>query len=221
MKDVRGALSGELAAALTAELAAPMQGLRDRLALLVDHIDRYIGESTGPDPYPWQSLQGLRHELGGAYLEANLLMRQLGDVRAVLLAPEEITAVDCAHEVELALNLLAMKHGNVELIADVGVTPPVRAAAGALALVVTRLLWLCAQSAQDVAASAISVRTWAEGEAVWISIADRGRGLALPEHEAEAVHRLLASWGATLDAIVAPGRGGGFELRLHVATLAG
>jgi hypothetical protein len=49
---------------------------------------------------------------------------------------------------------------------------------------------------------------------VWISIADSGRGLPLPEAEAEALQRLLQSWDATLDAVVAPGQGGGFDLRL-------
>lgn len=163
----RASLAGVLAAELAAELTAPMQGLRDRLALLVDHIDRYISHSTGPTPYPWQALQGLRHDLGGAYLEATLLVRQLGDVQAVL-APASGTGegragpVDGAHQIEVALNLLAMKHTHVELIADVGATPPVHAEAGALALVLTRLLWLCAQSVDGVAGSAISLRSWLE-----------------------------------------------------------
>jgi signal transduction histidine kinase len=212
--DVRGVLAGDLAA----ELAGPMQALRDRLALLVDHIDRYVSHSTGPTPYPWQALQGLRQDLGAAYLESTLLVRQLDDVRMVLSSPlGEVVAVDCAREVEVALNLLAMKHAHVELIADVGATPLVRASAGALALVVTRLLWLCARSADGVAGSAISVRTWVEGEAVWISIADSGHGIALADREHAAIVALLEQWQATLEAVVAPGRGCGFELRLAAA----
>jgi hypothetical protein len=214
MIDVRGVLAGELAT----ELAGPMQALRDRLALLVDHIDRHVSHSTGPTPYSWQALQGLRQDLGAAYLESTLLVRQLEDVRVVLSSPlGEVTAVDCAHEVEVALNLLAMKHAHVELIADVGATPLVRAGAGALALVVTRLLWLCAQSADGVVGSAISVRTWVEGEAVLISIADSGHGRALGERESAAILALIEQWQATLEAVVAPGRGCGFELRLLAA----
>ncbi len=232
--DGRGALAGTLAAELAAELAQPMQGLRDRLALLVDHIDRYISHSTGPTPYPWLALQGLRHDLGGAYLEANLLVRQLGDVRTVLAAPAEQGPVDCAHEVEVALNLLAMKHTSVELIADVAVTPPVRAAPGSLALVLTRLLWLCAQSVQGVDGSAISLRTWVEaaaesagegssGEAasearVVIAIADSGHGVSLALPESRALWQLVESWRGTLEMVVAPGHGCNIELRLPIAS---
>jgi signal transduction histidine kinase len=237
----RTSLAGTLAAELAGELAGPMQGLRDRLALLVDHIDRYISHSTGPTPYPWQALQGLRHELGGAYLEATLLVRQLGDVHAVLAPPPAGRAVeggiDCAHEVEVALNLLAMKHTNVELIADVGVTPTVRAAAGALALVITRLLWLCAQSVEGVAGSAISVRSWPETHEVrWsderdapgstidlvvISVADNGHGLQLSDAELASlfglIEQVVASWHGSLGVEVTPGRGCNFELRLRAA----
>jgi signal transduction histidine kinase len=227
--DGHAALVGALASELAAELAAPMQGLRDRLALLVDHIERYISHSTGPTPYPWQSLQGLRGELGGAYLEATLLVRQLGDIQAVL-APSPAGAaseVDAAHEVEVALGLLGMKHPSAELIADVRATPPVRAAAGALGLLLTRLLWLCAESVREAAGSAISLRTWAEpgdgaGErtAVVIAIADNGHGAALSERESRALLSLVESWHGHLDLVVAPGHGCAFELRL-VAAAAG
>jgi signal transduction histidine kinase len=253
----RASLAGTLAGELAGELAAPMQGLRDRLALLVDHIDRYISHSTGPTPYPWQALQGLRHELGGAYLEATLLVRQLGDVRAVLAAPQaegragagheagaEVGHVDCAHEVEVALNLLSMKHTTVELIADVGLTPPVRAEPGALALVITRLLWLCAQSVDGVPGSAISVRTWPEVheptagpeaqdghdaptsvELVVVSIADNGHGLPGTDAELGAlfglIEQVVAGWHGSLGVEVTRGRGCSFELRLPVANRGG
>ncbi len=226
------ALAGALAAELAAELAAPMQGLRDRLALLVDHIERYISHSTGPTPYPWQSLQGLRAELGGAYLESTLLVRQLGDMRAVLTTPPGVSdaagaagaraGVDVAHEVEVALGLLAMKHPGAELIADVRVTPPVRAAAGTLALMVTRLLWLCAQSVRGVAGSAISLRTWVEsvesgGELVILAIADSGHGARLSEEEARAMLGLVDGWGGQLELVVTAERGCACELRLWAA----
>lgn len=223
------ALAGSLAGSLAAELAAPMQGLRDRLALLVDHIERYISHSTGPTPYPWQSLQGLRAELGGAYLESTLLVRQLGDVRAVLTAPHSAgpagaarAGVDVAHEVEVALGLLAMKHPGAELIADVRGTPPVRAAAGTLALVVTRLLWLCARSVRGVTGSAISLRTWVEsgeagGELVILAIADNGHGALLSEEDARAMFGLVDGWDGQLEIVVTAEQGCACELRLWAA----
>lgn len=214
MKLAHDALVGELATELATELAAPMHALRDRLALLVDHIDRYISESTGPTPYPWQALQGLRHDLGGAYLESTLLVRQLDDLRQVLSAATEIGAVDCAREVDVALNLLAMKHGGVDLVADVGMTPLVRATAGSLALVMTRLLWLCVRSAHGVEGAAISVRTWSEPDCVVVSIADSGNGLQVAEPEAAMLRSLLATWKGSLEILVSPGRGCAFELRL-------
>lgn len=213
MRDVRGQLAEELAG----ELAAPMQALRDRLALLVDHLDRYVSSSTGPTPYPWQALHGLRHDLGDAYLEATLLVRQLDEVRQVLSPPGEPGAVDCAPQVEVALDLLAMKHASVELLSDLAVTPPVRAAPGALAMVVTRLLFLCAQSAHGVVGAAISVRSRHEGGAVIVSIADSGQGVSLQDGELAPLAALLEQWSGGLDSLVAPGRGCSFELHLALA----
>ena len=60
----------EVAAEVTHQVVDPLRGLRDRLGLVIDHIERYVATSTGPTPYPWRSLQTLRQDLGAAYLEA-------------------------------------------------------------------------------------------------------------------------------------------------------
>ena len=52
------------------QLAEPVRALRDRLGLVVDHLERHVATSTGPTPYPWRSLQTLRQDLAAAYLEA-------------------------------------------------------------------------------------------------------------------------------------------------------
>ena len=59
-------LGGEVAAEVARQLADPVRALRDRLGLLVDHLERHVATSTGPTPYPWRSLQTLRQELGTA-----------------------------------------------------------------------------------------------------------------------------------------------------------
>lgn len=212
MTEVRGALAGPLAA----ELAAPMQALRDRLALLVDHLDRYVASSTGPTPYPWQALQGLRHDLGDAYLEATRLLRQLEDVRAVLAGGGELGPVDAGHEVEVALGLFSAHHAGLEVVADLGAAPPVLAVPGDLALVVTRLLFLGAASAQGVTGSAISVRLVHEGAAVSISVAASGRGVPWPASERAALTALVQGWRGTFDGVISPERGLSFELVLVV-----
>src|SRR5689334_25425155 len=70
-------LAGEIAVEVARDVAEPIRALRDRLGLVVDHLERHVATSTGPTPYPWRSLQSLRQELAAAYLEATQLARRL------------------------------------------------------------------------------------------------------------------------------------------------
>ena len=55
-------LAGEVAVEVAHQLAEPVRALRDRLGLVVDHLERHVANSTGPSPYPWRSLQALRQD---------------------------------------------------------------------------------------------------------------------------------------------------------------
>src|SRR6185295_19020415 len=59
---IRG-LAGEIAVDIAHQLAEPVRGLRDRLGLVVDHIERHVATATGPTPYPWRALQTLPQDL--------------------------------------------------------------------------------------------------------------------------------------------------------------
>ncbi len=207
-------LQGAFAIELASTVADPSRGLRDRLGLLVDHLERHVATSTGPTPYPWRSLQTLRHDLGAAYLEATQLARRVDELdRAV--SDRVTTAFDVATAVDTGLRL-ADHHfaapNKIELLVDLGAAPPVRGVAGTLALVVAQLVGVCARSARSADNSSLSVRVWTEEGVAMVSIADNGAGDAAWDSAGELVRDIVTPWGVTVDAASAPGQGCAFEL---------
>ena len=45
------ALAGEVAMEVARQLTDPVRALRDRLGLVVDHLERHVATSTGPTPH--------------------------------------------------------------------------------------------------------------------------------------------------------------------------
>lgn len=211
--------AGAVAVDVAAELAAPLAGLRDRLAMLVDSIDRHIAHQTGPEPYPWKSLQALRQDLAASYLDLTSLTQLAADLHATIgalgAAPVEITDVE--HHVEAAVHLAKHRIGpRTELLVDVGWVPPVRAPHGELTLAVARMIAACAASAEHVERAALSVRCRAEDDAwVVITTADNGSGApALAQALAATLAPFAQALGGSFDATSEPGQGSFFELRL-------
>jgi signal transduction histidine kinase len=216
LSDAR-AIAGDVAAEVTHELADPVRALRDRLGLVVDHLERHVALSTGPTPYPWKQLQTLRQDLAAAYLEATQLARRLDELARAVAPEAGADWFDAGAAVDLGLRLAAHHVArDVELLFDLGEPPPARGAAGTLALLVAQLVAVCAVSARSRPGSALSVRVAAAPEPGWvaISIADNGDGNADAERLGELARGVVASWGATVDAASDPGRGCAFELRL-------
>ena len=81
-------LAADVAIEISRQVVEPLRGLRDRLGLVVDHIERHVAQSTGPTPYPWRSLTTLRQDLAAAYLEATQLSRRLEELDQGLAALE-------------------------------------------------------------------------------------------------------------------------------------
>ena len=193
-----------------------MRGLRDRLGLVVDHLERHVAFSTGPTPYPWRSLQTLRQDLAAAYLEATQLARRIEELdRAMATDPPHW--FDLAAAVELGLQLAAHHLSGtpeIEQLFDLGTVPPTRGAPGALALLVAQLVAVCARSARAVPSSSLSVRVTAEDAWAVITIADNGAGTDRASELGELARSVVTSWGGTAEAISASGQGCTFELRL-------
>jgi len=210
----RANLAGDVAVEITRQLAEPVRSLRDRLGLVVDHLERHVATSTGPTPYPWRSLQALRHDLGGAYLEATTLARRIEELDRAL-DEDPPGWFELAAAVDLGLRL-AGHHlaGGLEILIDLGNTPAVRGTPGTLALVVAQLVAACATSARELPGSALSVRTFAESGWAVVQIADNGAGNPRVEALGELVRGILAPWGATIDGTSEAGQGCAFELRL-------
>jgi hypothetical protein len=203
-------LAGDVAIEIVRELAEPIRALRDRLGLVVDHLERHVAGSTGPAPYPWRSVQALRQDLGATYLEATTLARRLDELDRAL-DDEPPGWFDLTLAVELGLRLAEHHLGdNLEILIDFGATPQVRGVAGTLALVVAQLVSTCAKSARALPGSALSVRTFMDDGQALVLIADNGGGA--PIDIGEVAREILAPWGATIDA--ASGQGCAFELRL-------
>jgi signal transduction histidine kinase len=211
--EVRG-FAGEVATDVARQLTEPVRALRDRLGLVVDHLERHVATSTGPTPYPWRSLQTLRQDLAAAYLEATALARRLDELdRALDDGPPGW--FDLAGAVELGLHL-AGHHlaAGIELLIDLGNTPPARGTPGAFALLIAQLVALSARSARDLPGSTVSVRVTAEVAWGLVTIADNGAGSARAAGLGDLARGVLAPWGGAVDATSVPGAGCTFELRL-------
>jgi signal transduction histidine kinase len=213
------ALAGEVAMEVARQLTDPVRALRDRLGLVIDHLERHVATSTGPTPYPWRSLQTLRQDLAAAYLEATSLARRIDELdRAVRVDPPGW--FDLAAAVELGLHL-AGHHltAGIELLIDLGNTPPARGVSGTVALLVAQLVAASARSARDLPGSTVSVRVANDAGCALIAIADNGAGSPRAAGLGDLARGLLAPWGGTVDAASLPGAGTTFELRLATAEL--
>lgn len=207
-------VAGEVAIEITRQLAEPVRSLRDRLGLIVDHLERHVATSTGPAPYPWRSLQTLRQDLSAAYLEATTLARRLDELDRAL-DDEPPGWFDLPTAVDLGLRI-AGHHlaGGIELLIDLANTPAVRGAPGMLSLVVAQLVALCAQSARDLPGSTLSVRVVLEEGVAVVLIADNGAGSERVAVLGDLAREIVAPWGGTVDAASEQGQGCAFELRL-------
>src|SRR4051812_35559247 len=194
------AIAGEVAVDAAREPAEPVHALRDRLGLVVDHLERHVATSTGPTPYPWRSLQALRQDLAAAYLEATALARRLDELDRAL-RDEPPTWFDPAAAVELGVHLAGHHLGaGIEVLIDLGNTPPARGVAGPLALLVAQLLTLSTRSARDLPGSTVSVRVTAEAACALVAIADNGAGSPRAAALGDLARGIIAPWGGTVDA---------------------
>lgn len=212
-------LGGEVAIDVTRELAPPLRELRERLGLVVDRLERYVATSTGPTPYPWRSLQTLRHDLAETYLDLTQLTRRVDELDQAL-TPGEPQLFEVSPAVDLGLRL-AVPHLQLaplglgpELLFELGHVPNARGVAGTLALLVTQLVTASATSARASEGSTLSVRVAAEDGFVVVTIADNGNGSEQAADLGELASSIVSPWGGSADATSTPGRGCSFEIRL-------
>jgi signal transduction histidine kinase len=212
-------VAADVAVEVTRQITEPLRGLRDRLGLVVDHIERHVATSTGPTPYPWRSLQTLRQDLAAAYLEATQLARRIEELDHALgsaLRDEPLRWFDLAEAVDLGLRLAGHHLGpGIELMIDLSNVAPAHGVPGTLALIVAQLVAISARSAREVAGSSLSVRVWTEEDRGVVTIADNGGGDPHAFVVGEAARDLLVPWGGTVEVASDPGRGCAFELRLE------
>ena len=211
-------IAGEVAADIARQLAEPIRALRDRLGLVVDHIERHVAQATGPTPYPWRSLQTLRQDLGATYLEATTLARRLDELDQALGTMGEVTAFDLSAAVDHGIRLAGHNIASgMEVMIDLGELPQVRGVAGTLALVVAQLVAVCADSARALPNSTLSVRTFAEDGTAMLTIIDNGAGSDRVAELGELVREVVTPWGAEIAATSEQGHGCAFELRLELS----
>ncbi|MBA3459724.1 MAG: HAMP domain-containing histidine kinase [Deltaproteobacteria bacterium] len=215
--DPRDEVAGAIAVEIARDVADPARALRDRLALVVDHLERHVASSTGPTPYPWRSLQTLRQDLSKAYLDATTVARRLDELDRAL-DDDPPSWFDLAAAVELGLRLAGHHLGaGIELLIDLGGVPAARGTAGTLSLLVAQIVALSADSARSLAGSTLSVRVFAEDGWAIVLVTDNGAGSPRAELLGETGRAILLPWGATIDAASEPGQGTSFELRLMTA----
>jgi signal transduction histidine kinase len=215
VSDARTRTAGAVAIEIARQLAEPVRSLRDRLGLVVDHLERHVATATGPSPYPWRSLQALRQDLAGSYLEATMLARRLDELDRAL-DDEAPGWFELAPAVDHGLRLAGHHLGDgLEILIDLGQTPPVRGTPGMLALVVAQLVGTCAHSARALPGSTMSVRTFFDANAVAVVlITDNGAGNDGAIAGSDLAREILEPWGATVDVTSETGQGCAFELHL-------
>jgi signal transduction histidine kinase len=209
-------LGGDVAVEVAHQLAEPLRGLRDRLGLVVDHLERHVAHATGPTPYPYHALQALRQDLAETYLEATQLARRVDELdRALGIAGDAPRWFDLAATVDLGIRLANHHLGaGIELLIDLGNVAPTRGAPGALALLVAQLIAASATSARGLTGSSLSIRVSAEDAWGVVLIADNGDGAANVDELGELARTIVAPWGGSADVASTPGQGCAFELRL-------
>jgi signal transduction histidine kinase len=219
------AVAGVLASSVVGQLSRPLRQLRESLAVMMEEVERHIGEAEGPAPYPWKSLVVLRQELADAYLlsrETARIASELGEA----VQDGEVEAVDLDHLVEAALELVRHRFGHdTEIFVDLGSLPPVRAAAGQLLLCIAKLLLCCADSAVLIEGSAVSIMTRHEHDherdEVVLSVTDNGKGLPEAADSARrVVEPVIRGLGGSFEAVSEPDKGSFFECRLPSFTSA-
>lgn len=207
-------LGGDIAVDVSRQLVEPLHRLRDRLGLVVDHLERFVAKSTGPTPYPWRSLQTLRHDLADAYLEVTQLARRVEELDRAL-AHDELQWFDLAATVDLGVRLAAHHlHSHIELMIDLGANPTTRGVPGTLALLVAHLVSASADSARERSGSSLCVRVAAEAELGIVLIADNGSGTSRGPELHELAQRIVQPWGGSAEVTSTPDQGCVFELRL-------
>ncbi|MCE9576641.1 MAG: hypothetical protein K8W52_26070 [Deltaproteobacteria bacterium] len=210
-------VGGAIAADVARDLAPPLAELRDRLALIVDTLDRHVAQSTGPTPYPWNDIQHLRQSMVQAYLTCAGMARVTTELaRALASIGAPVGIVDVNHEVEGAVHLASHRiAADTEPMIDAGSVPAARGAPGELMLAVAQLVLVGAASAARVKGSSLSIRTYVDADAVVITIADNGGGA--PDAAAVAllhVAAVAARAGGSCEGTSPEGQGSWFELRL-------
>jgi signal transduction histidine kinase len=209
-------LGGDVAIEVSHQLAEPLRGLRDRLGLVVDHLERHVAHATGPTPYPYHALQALRQDIAAAYLEATQLARRVDELdRALKNADDAPRWFDLAATVDLGIRLAGQDLSTgIELLIDLGNVPPARGIPGALALLVAQLISVSAISARALHGSSLSIRVSSQDDD-WgvVLIADNGNGAEITEI-GELARDIVAPWGGSAGAASTPGQGCTFELRL-------
>lgn len=212
--DARLRTAGTVAIEIARQLAEPVRALRDRLGLVVDHLERHVATATGPAPYPWRSLQALRQDLAGSYLEATSLARRLDELDRAL-DDEPPGWFELAPAVDLGLRLAGHHLADgLEILIDLGHAPPVRGTPGLLALVVAHLVGICAQSARARAGSTLSVRTYEDAGGATVLVTDNGAGSDAAAAAGELVREIVDPWGGSIATTSEAGQGVAFELRL-------
>lgn len=210
------ALAGEVAVTVARQLADPVRGLRDRLGLVVDHLERHVAKASGPTPYPWRALQTLRQDVAAAYLESTALARRLDELDRAL-TDDPAGWFDLTAAVDLGVHLAGHQLASgLELLIDLGRVPAARGAAGPAALVICQLIALSAESARGLPGSTLSIRVCRDGDLGLVTIADNGVGHPRAPALGELARAVLAPWRATIDTTAVAGAGCVFELRFEV-----
>jgi hypothetical protein len=216
----RQQITGDTAIAVAQACTTPLRDACERLALLVDGLERFVTTSSGPEPYPYRSLQTLRNDLTQAYLQATSASRALIDLDSAIAATGA-TTLDVRREVELAVSMAQHQlDARTELMVDVVDVPLALGPRGVLALAVAQLITISAASAAQVPGSTLTVRVTCERNShtkVIVVVADNGSGFVDMPPVVETISTALQVSLAEVTAATTIDQGCAFELSFYAA----
>ena len=207
-------LAGVVAAEVVLDLSAPIAGARDRLASVIDGVDRHVASSTGPTPYPWRALGGLRQDLAAAYFQATAAARRLEELTEALLGVDQSPMpITISEAVESGIHLASHRIADtVDLRVDVGAARAI-AVRGALTLVVARAVLAVARTDQP-AGNTLSILIRRDEAFVVVKVFDNGGGSEGWQWIGDQLSLVVAPWGGRVNTALPEASECGFEIRL-------
>jgi len=152
---------GDLAISVAKELSFSMREMRERLARMVEDLDRHTMASAGPGAFPWEEVERFRYELSELYLISRKLTRKMDDLGDVYDSRfDKVQTFNLNKTVDSAYQLCRHFIAEKTIVClDFGTIPLLHSVRGAILLGVSQMIVNSAYSTETVEGATIGIST--------------------------------------------------------------